>query len=217
MNQQVQDNERQAIVYIDGLNLYYGAVKDTPYKWLDLERLCRRLLPEYDLKGIKYFTSRILSFPDDPRAPQRQDIYFRALATLDPLLSTYLGKMKPNKEYKRLVNPPAQGPKGAVVYITEEKQTDIKLAIHLLWDAFNSCCDTAVVITNDSDLFPAIEMVENSTNTNVILVNPSYKTRRARDLRASEYRQIRKGTLADSQFPLEMEDDNGIFRKPQEW
>ena len=26
-------------VYIDGLNLYYGAVKGTPFKWLDPVRL----------------------------------------------------------------------------------------------------------------------------------------------------------------------------------
>jgi hypothetical protein len=25
-------------IYIDGFNLYYGAVKDTPYKWLNLVR-----------------------------------------------------------------------------------------------------------------------------------------------------------------------------------
>ncbi len=26
-------------IYIDGFNLYYGALKDTPYKWLDLKAL----------------------------------------------------------------------------------------------------------------------------------------------------------------------------------
>ena len=31
-------------IYIDGFNLYYGAVKDTPYKWLNLDTLCRLLL-----------------------------------------------------------------------------------------------------------------------------------------------------------------------------
>jgi hypothetical protein len=32
-------------VYIDGFNLYYGALKRTPYKWLDLALLARTLLP----------------------------------------------------------------------------------------------------------------------------------------------------------------------------
>lgn len=211
-----QNDHRRAIVYIDALNLYYGALKGTPYKWLDLEQLCRRLLPGYAIIEIKYFTSMVLGLPGDVGALQRQKIYLRALSTLD-LLSIYYGHMKRFKEYKRLVNPSVQGPIGKVVYITEEKQTDVNLAIHLVWDAFNECCDTAVVITNDSDLFPAIEMVENMTCTKVMLVNPSNKKRRARDLRASEYRQIRRGALAESQFSPEIEDDDGIFRKPKGW
>ena len=32
-------------VYVDGFNLYYGAVKGTPYKWLNLVELAKRLLP----------------------------------------------------------------------------------------------------------------------------------------------------------------------------
>ena len=31
-------------LYIDGFNLYYGALKDTPYKWLDLRSLAEVLL-----------------------------------------------------------------------------------------------------------------------------------------------------------------------------
>ena len=32
-------------VYVDGFNLYYGALKGTRYKWLDPVRLSARLLP----------------------------------------------------------------------------------------------------------------------------------------------------------------------------
>lgn len=32
-------------VYIDGFNLYYGAVKGTPYKWLDVAALSAKLFP----------------------------------------------------------------------------------------------------------------------------------------------------------------------------
>lgn len=28
-------------VYIDGFNLYYGLVRQTPYKWLDRRALCQ--------------------------------------------------------------------------------------------------------------------------------------------------------------------------------
>ena len=30
-------------VYIDGFNLFYGALKGSGYKWLDLDVLCRHL------------------------------------------------------------------------------------------------------------------------------------------------------------------------------
>ena len=57
------------IVYIDGFNFYYGAVKGTPYKWLDLEALCRRLLPKDQIVKIRYFTARVASRPEDPQQP----------------------------------------------------------------------------------------------------------------------------------------------------
>lgn len=41
------------IVYVDGFNLYYGALRGSPYKWLDLEALSRRLLPKDDIHLIR--------------------------------------------------------------------------------------------------------------------------------------------------------------------
>src|SRR5712691_4425208 len=53
-------------VYIDGFNLYYGALKGTPYKWLDLGRLCQALLPSDTIQEIKYFTARVSARPARP-------------------------------------------------------------------------------------------------------------------------------------------------------
>lgn len=211
-----QDNTRRAIVYVDGLNLYYGALKDTPYKWLDLEQLCRRLLPGYAIIGIKYFTSMVLGLHGDADALQRQKLYLRALRTLD-LLSIYYGQMKQFKRKRRLVTPSKKSKKWELVYNPEEKQTDVSLAIHLVKDAVQGLCNTAVLITNDSDFSPAIEMVEESTETDVMLVNPDRRGGRNRDLKASEYRQIRKNALANSQFATRMFDKNGEFHKPRSW
>jgi hypothetical protein len=47
-------------VYVDGFNLYYGCLKGTPYRWLDLEALCSRLLPTNSIHRIRYFTARVL-------------------------------------------------------------------------------------------------------------------------------------------------------------
>jgi hypothetical protein len=58
-------------VYVDGFNLYYGRLKDTPYKWLDLGALCQALLPPNKIQRICYFTAKI-SAQADPHQPVRQ-------------------------------------------------------------------------------------------------------------------------------------------------
>ena len=72
----------KTLVYVDAFNLYYGAVKDTAYKWLDLQALCRVMLPKNTVAGIKYFTARVHPRPHDPGQPTRQQVYLRALQTL---------------------------------------------------------------------------------------------------------------------------------------
>jgi hypothetical protein len=56
-------------VYVDGFNLYYGALKGTPYKWLDIRKLCELLLPNNHINQIKYFTAMVSARPHDPDQP----------------------------------------------------------------------------------------------------------------------------------------------------
>src|SRR5215467_15178103 len=78
-----------ANVYVDGFNLYYGCLRHTSHKWLDLDVLCRRLLPAYDIHRIRYFTARV-SGRSDPRSPALQATYLRALRTL-PAVTIHFG------------------------------------------------------------------------------------------------------------------------------
>ena len=77
-------------VYVDAFNLYYGCLKGTSYRWLDLGALCRRLLPKDRINRIRYFTATVSARPDNPDAPQRQQVYLRALETI-PGLSIHYG------------------------------------------------------------------------------------------------------------------------------
>jgi hypothetical protein len=77
-------------VYVDGFNLYYRALRKTPYKWLNLRKLCELPRPQNEIVEIKYFTARVKARPSDPSQPQRQQMYLRALRTL-PGLSIHLG------------------------------------------------------------------------------------------------------------------------------
>ena len=43
----------KTIVYVGGFNLYYGCVKRTPYKWLNIQSLSELLLPNNKIVGLK--------------------------------------------------------------------------------------------------------------------------------------------------------------------
>ena len=50
----------RAIVYIDGFNFYYGELKNTPYKWLDIQAMAERLRNAEDVVLVRYFTSFVM-------------------------------------------------------------------------------------------------------------------------------------------------------------
>ena len=91
-------------VYIDAFNLYYGCLKGTPYRWLDLDLLCRLLLPSYAVNRIRYFTAIVESRPGDPGQQQRQQAYLRALLTI-PNQSIHFGSFLTNAVRLPLVEP----------------------------------------------------------------------------------------------------------------
>lgn len=122
-----------AIVYIDGFNFYYGAVKDTPYKWLNFELFCKNLLPDFDIIMIRYFTAKEIPYTDDPDKPKRQETYCRALKTLSSI-EIHWGEFSKHNTNMPLVNPPRKGEKFARVAKIVEKRSDVSLATNLLVD-----------------------------------------------------------------------------------
>jgi uncharacterized LabA/DUF88 family protein len=208
----------RTFIYIDGFNLYYGAVKDTPYKWLNLDTLCRLLLaPHHTIDRIKYFTAQVSARPDDPDQATRQQISFRALRTI-PHLDIILGHFLTSHVRMRLVNPPSQGPKTALVIKTEEKGSDVNLASHLLSDGYRGLYDAAVLITNDSDLLEPVRMVRQQLGLPVGFIIPHQRTAsRVLVQQATFVRQIRPRVLMASQFPNSLSDAQGIFHKPASW
>lgn len=60
-------------IYVDAFNLYYGCLKGTPYRWLNLETLCQVMLPQDTIQQIKYFTARVIARPHDPNKLIRHD------------------------------------------------------------------------------------------------------------------------------------------------
>lgn len=203
-------------VYIDGFNLYFGAVKGTPHKWLDIEALCRRLLPKDDIRRIRYFTARVSARPGDPQQPERQQFYLRALESL-PTVSVHYGHFLTHTVSMRRADPTPRGPRTVKVLKTEEKGSDVNLASHLLLDAFRNDCDVAVVVSNDSDLRVPVLIAEGQLGVTVGIVNPHAARRRSRALKGTFFKQLRPSLLAQCQLPETMTDANGTFRKPAAW
>jgi hypothetical protein len=66
---------KKTIVYVDALNLYYGLLKGTSYKWLDIYGLVKSLLPkdlDVEIVELKYFCARVSSSVQNPQIHIRQ-------------------------------------------------------------------------------------------------------------------------------------------------
>lgn len=211
---------RRTIVYIDGFNLYYGALKGTSYRWLDIEAVCERMLPRDDIVAIKYFTAHVKDRPGHEGQAARQLAYFRALETI-PNFTIHLGHFLTHEQSMAVVNPSKRGPKFCRVWRTEEKGSDVNLASHLILDGFRARYDLAIVVSNDSDLKEPIRIVREELKAPVGVLNPHSNRSWAlspRNLPAgSFYKPIRAGVLAACQFPDQMEDAKGKFGKPSRW
>ena len=204
-------------VYVDGFNLYYGAVKGTAYKWLDIQKMVQLILPKNQILKIKYFTALVNARPQDPDQPIRQQMYLRALKTI-PNLEIVLGHFLTHPVRLPLVNPTAGQNSYAEVIKTEEKGSDVNIATHLLHDGYQGAYSVAIVISNDSDLVEAIKIVRNELNKGVIVLNPRPNSPSQELKRTATFvKDIRQGVLAASQFPNTLQDKNGTFTKPASW
>lgn len=97
----------RTIVYIDGFNFYYGAIRGTPWKWLDAYILFQKILGHQNkLLKVKYFTARIQPSAKDPGVKIRQDTYLRALQAHNPLIELYFGHFLRHEISMEHSNPP---------------------------------------------------------------------------------------------------------------
>lgn len=135
-------------VYVDGFNLYFGLRSRyaRKYLWLDLQSLAASLLRQgQTLELVRYFTARVR---DDPEGEQRQSDYLDALSVHSPLVKVKDGRFQEKDRRCRGC--------GSQWKVFEEKETDVNIAVALLADAVRNQFDTAVVISADSDLCPAV-------------------------------------------------------------
>jgi len=204
-------------VYVDGFNLYYGCLRRTPYKWLDLGRLASLLLPRRcHVHRIRYYTARVSGRPGDPHAPRRQETYLRALRTIPNLTIAY-GHFLVSEVSMPLAVARRGEPTTVRVIKTEEKGSDVNLASQLLLDVFRGDCEVVFIISNDSDLLEPARIARSEFRVQVGIGCPHERPSRALLREADFIRPIRTGILRASQFPATLNDRYGTITKPLPW
>jgi len=207
--------------YVDGYNLYYGCLKGTPYKWLDLWILFEKhILPSSTPDrsvllplGIKYFTAKILEkAAKAPDSVSSQARYHTALRKL------YDGRIELIEGYYSLieskaslidVDAPQTWPRDcaqALVWKLEEKQSDVNLALQAYHDAITDAVDQVVIVTNDTDIAPALKLIREHTSVQIGLVVPTRIQERIPNTELAELahwvrKHINEGELATAQLP----------------
>lgn len=206
----------RAYVYIDGFNVYYRALRKSPYKWLNVNALAAELLEKSDtVEVVRYFTADVSPRAGDSTAPERQQAYMRALRTL-PNLKVHKGRFLTKTKTRPLVG---QESTYVRIHDTEEKGSDVNLATHLLNDAFRGRFEVALVLSQDTDLIEPLRIVRHDLKLIIGVgwlenTSPGKKHRRVTDF----IRHVTPSMLSRCQFPNPAIGKSGEpLPKPAEW
>lgn len=200
-----------AIVYIDGFNLYRGIRAEGwgRHLWLNVGGFGRALGRHvgHNVVAVKYFTARVGS----PEASvKRQSNFLDAIKHSDPGLEIIPGNfIHVDAECRSC---------GAKWKKPEEKKTDVAIAVAMADDAFNGRCGAQLLVTADSDLVPAVELVRRYGMTVVNFVPPS---RYCQDLSRASTSQHRLGRLEHLFDGNQMEElvqvTGTVVGRPTQW
>ncbi len=224
----------RTIVYVDGYNLYYSALTKSQYKWLDLHALmCDVLKDAYpgaqaQIDLIKFFTAPIMGrYASDPNSEHRQVRYHNALkfAPSGPV-EIITGYHSEAEKMGYLVES-GPGNSGRVrVKVMEEKQTDVNIGLHMYRDAVHGIVDQVVLVSGDSDLAPAFEMIRDDMPHIVRgLVFPTLDSKpharrsgQLQELATWTRRHLSATQLETCQLPsCVLNRKNKAIKKPEEW
>jgi uncharacterized LabA/DUF88 family protein len=227
----------RARVYVDGFNFYYGAARGTKgRKWLDFKKFGERSVPgTAALDEVHYFTTRVSARPNDPDGPTRQDAFLRALKTLqgvhvhegsfkstlkrralvDPQPTRVNRKGRPTAPYVSLIS--LGWPSHAWTYNTEEKQSDVNLAVKLVSDVLDGEIDVAVIVSDDTDLSTPVA-VARARGCRVLILSPRGYWLKDLVPDQRDLRRIHAGVLEACQMPDPIVlPSGGTIRKPRGW
>ena len=198
---------KKTLVYIDGYNLYYGLLKESPdSKWLNLRALVAAMFKEkHEIRSIKFFTARVRTYPHDIAAEERQKIYLQALAAFGgvEIIEGFYSKKKiwlPHVNGKCKTCEESHAGMAHVVKL-EEKRSDVNLAVAALVDAMRSDAECFVLVTGDSDQAGTVYALRHEFGKSVLVFNPHVAVSEHLKRAATYYAHIPRDLPAKCQLP----------------
>jgi hypothetical protein len=208
---------------VDGFNVYHSlsdlqGLTGASVKWLDLRSLCNAYLhsvrgaigEKVDIAEIHYFSARPdFLIPRKPDTLVRYDAYMTALRHSGVRVNLSQFKRKSvtcphcKKEFER----------------HEEKETDVAIAIKIIDIFVRNEADTVVLVTGDTDLIPAIRMINGLLPRSKIGVAFPFRRHNNELEEVANYSfKIQQKDLQKYQFPavIKMPDGTGV-QKPRSW
>ena len=166
------------------------------------------LRPGQTLERITYFTARVRN---DPEGQRRQSDYLDALASHSLRVTVVDGRFQEKPRHCRDC--------GAVWTVYEEKETDVSIAAALIEDAVLDRYDTALLISADSDLCPAIVTMKRLCPEKKIIAAFPPKRHSADLKRAVDgYLPLGDDKIRQAQLPTEVVNNAGItLHRPKHW
>jgi uncharacterized LabA/DUF88 family protein len=157
-------------IYIDGYNLYYGRLRNTKFKWLDVVALFSNMAltiePRSEVNAVKFFTAPALTkfARHGSESMKAQNDYHRALEAKYPgVFSKILGSHVYEKDGTSLPiyeDGQAFNKLNTVkVWRLVEKKTDVNIAMAMYRDACKGLVDQLILVSNDSDAQPVLEAI----------------------------------------------------------
>jgi len=224
----------QTIVYIDGYNFYYGLLRNTDYKWLDIvglvKHICHIQNPDIEVKGVKFFTAPVITrvATRGEKAQQAQDAYHKALISSNPdILEIINGYHVLEKGYLPRYKRPIDKADRVEVWRLEEKQTDVNIALQLYRDVVKQECEQVILVSSDSDLEPPLKYLKQDFPDLVLGLilprkQPIEKKYRPPNTSLSRYTDwtrsyIREDELKQFQFPDKVPTRKKPAIKPDYW
>lgn len=198
------------IMYVDGFNLYHGMHDQfgRSMLWIDLVKLARSIRPRSILTGVKYFTAPVLN---DPGGLSRQSHHQAAMQALHPGLVHITQGRYQSKEV-------ACRGCGRVRVVHEEKETDVSIAVTLVSDAAQGNMDSALIVSADSDLAPAVRAARLLKPT--MFIAAAFPPRRY----SNELKTLMPGSfnigldkIRKAQLPDEFSVGSHKYQRPRKW